>query len=126
MAFVPCRTENQQQENDQSDTRDPLQPTGLIHLSAPPLLYLKQNYSTACKNSQKEKHLFRSTDGKGRSFCFSFAFYVCSWHNDPLVRYWAVNRTFKNGEKVGPFALWCAIPWAVAPVRVTNARLRGG
>ena len=36
--------------------------------------------------------------------------------NDPLVGYWAVNHTFKNGEKCRPFALWCAIPWAVTVV----------
>lgn len=36
--------------------------------------------------------------------------------NDPLVGYWAVNRTFKNGEKCRPFALWCAIPWALTTV----------
>lgn len=36
--------------------------------------------------------------------------------NDPLVGYWAVNHTFKNGEKVRPFALWCAIPWAITVV----------
>lgn len=36
--------------------------------------------------------------------------------NDPLVGYWAVNHTFKNGEKCRPFALWCAVPWAVTVV----------
>ncbi len=36
--------------------------------------------------------------------------------NDPLAGYLAVNHTFKNGEKVRPFALWCAIPWAVTTV----------
>jgi len=36
--------------------------------------------------------------------------------NDPLVGYWAVNHKFKNGEKCRPFALWCAIPWAVTVV----------
>lgn len=36
--------------------------------------------------------------------------------NDPLVGYWAVNHTFKNGEKCRPFALWCAVPWAVSVV----------
>lgn len=36
--------------------------------------------------------------------------------NDPMVGYWAVNHTFKNGEKCRPFALWCAIPWAITVV----------
>ena len=36
--------------------------------------------------------------------------------NDPLVGYWAVNHTFKNGEKCRPFAFWCAVPWAVTVV----------
>jgi len=36
--------------------------------------------------------------------------------NDPLVGYWAVNHTFKNGEKCRPFALWCAVPWAITTV----------
>ena len=36
--------------------------------------------------------------------------------NDPLVGYWAVNHRFKNGEMCRPFALWCAIPWAVCTV----------
>ncbi len=36
--------------------------------------------------------------------------------NDPLVGYWAVNHTFKNGEKCRPFALYCAVPWAVTVV----------
>ena len=36
--------------------------------------------------------------------------------NDPLVGYWAVNHQFKNGEKCRPFALWCAVPWAVTVV----------
>ncbi len=36
--------------------------------------------------------------------------------NDPLVGFWAVNHTFKNGEKCRPFALWCAVPWAVTVV----------
>ena len=36
--------------------------------------------------------------------------------NDPMVGYWAVNHQFKNGEKCRPFALWCAIPWAVTVV----------
>ncbi len=36
--------------------------------------------------------------------------------NDPMVGYWATNHSFKNGEKVRPFALWCAVPWAVTVV----------
>ena len=36
--------------------------------------------------------------------------------NDPLVGYWAVNHRFKNGEMCRPFALWCAVPWAVTTV----------
>ena len=36
--------------------------------------------------------------------------------NDPLVGLWAVNHRFKNGEKCRPFALWCAVPWAVTVV----------
>ena len=36
--------------------------------------------------------------------------------NDPLVGYWAVNHTFKNGEKCRPFAFWCAVPWAITVV----------
>ncbi|GHV42725.1 hypothetical protein FACS189490_12300 [Clostridia bacterium] len=32
--------------------------------------------------------------------------------NDPLVGFWSVNRRFKNGEQVRPFALWYSIPWA--------------
>ena len=36
--------------------------------------------------------------------------------NDPMVGYWAVNHRFKNGEQCRPFALWCAVPWAVPVV----------
>ena len=36
--------------------------------------------------------------------------------NDPLVGYWAVNHRFKNGENCRPFALWCAVPWAITVV----------
>ena len=36
--------------------------------------------------------------------------------NDPMVGYWAVNHTFKNGEKCRPFAFWCAVPWAITVV----------
>ena len=36
--------------------------------------------------------------------------------NDPMVGFWAVNHKFKSGEKVRPFALWCAVPWAITVV----------
>lgn len=36
--------------------------------------------------------------------------------NDPMVGFWAVNHRFKNGEMCRPFALWCAVPWAVFTV----------
>ena len=36
--------------------------------------------------------------------------------NDPLIGYFAVNRRFKNGERVRPFALWHSIPWAAMMV----------
>ena len=36
--------------------------------------------------------------------------------NDPMVGYLAVNHRFKNGEMCRPFALWCALPWAVCTV----------
>lgn len=36
--------------------------------------------------------------------------------NDPMVGYWAVNHRFKNGEMCRPFALWCAVPWAICTV----------
>ena len=36
--------------------------------------------------------------------------------NDHMVGYWAVNHRFKNGEMCRPFALWCAVPWAVCTV----------
>ncbi len=36
--------------------------------------------------------------------------------NDPLVGFFAVNHRFKNGEQCRPFALWCAVPWAVTTV----------
>jgi GPH family glycoside/pentoside/hexuronide:cation symporter len=36
--------------------------------------------------------------------------------NDPLIGYFAVNRVFKNGERVRPFALWHSIPWAAMMV----------
>ncbi|MDR1559713.1 MAG: MFS transporter, partial [Clostridiales bacterium] len=36
--------------------------------------------------------------------------------NDPLIGYWSVNRRFKNGEAVRPFALWHCVPWAIVLV----------
>ncbi len=36
--------------------------------------------------------------------------------NDPLLGFWSVNHRFKNGEQCRPFALWCAVPWAVTTV----------
>jgi len=36
--------------------------------------------------------------------------------NDPLVGYWAVNRTFKNGEKLRPYVIKHCVPWAIGVV----------
>lgn len=36
--------------------------------------------------------------------------------NDPMVGFWSVNHRFKNGEMCRPFALWCALPWALFTV----------
>lgn len=36
--------------------------------------------------------------------------------NDPLIGFWAVNHTFKNGEKCRPMALWFSVPWAISMV----------
>lgn len=36
--------------------------------------------------------------------------------NDPLIGLFAVNHTFKSGEKVRPFAFWCSFPWAITIV----------
>jgi len=36
--------------------------------------------------------------------------------NDPLIGYWAVNRKFKNGERLRPFVLWHSFPWALTVV----------
>lgn len=38
--------------------------------------------------------------------------------NDPLVGYFAVNHRFKNGERVRPFALYSAVPWAITVVLI--------
>ena len=36
--------------------------------------------------------------------------------NDPMIGFWALNRKFKNGEKLRPFTLWHSVPWAVTVV----------
>ena len=36
--------------------------------------------------------------------------------NDPMIGLYTANHTFKNGEKVRPWAFWCAIPWAITIV----------
>ncbi|MDR1787524.1 MAG: MFS transporter, partial [Treponema sp.] len=36
--------------------------------------------------------------------------------NDPLIGFWAVNRKFKNGERVRPYTLWFSLPWAITVV----------
>lgn len=38
--------------------------------------------------------------------------------NDPLVGYYAVNHRFRNGERVRPFALYSAVPWALTVVLI--------
>lgn len=38
--------------------------------------------------------------------------------NDPLIGLFCNNRRFKNGEKIRPYALWCAVPFAVSAVLV--------
>lgn len=38
--------------------------------------------------------------------------------NDPLVGYFAVNHRFGNGERVRPFALYSAVPWALTVVLI--------
>ena len=38
--------------------------------------------------------------------------------NDPLVGYFAVNHRFKNGDRVRPFALYSAVPWALTVVLI--------
>ena len=38
--------------------------------------------------------------------------------NDPLVGLFAVNHRFKNGERVRPFALYSAVPWALTVVLI--------
>lgn len=36
--------------------------------------------------------------------------------NDPIIGYIAINKTFRNGEKVRPYALYYALPWAASVV----------
>lgn len=44
--------------------------------------------------------------------------------NDPLIGLFCANRKFKTGEKVRPYALWCAVPFALSAVLVfTNFHL---
>ena len=44
--------------------------------------------------------------------------------NDPLIAIYAANRTFKNGEKLRPYALYMCIPWAISVVLLfTNFHL---
>ena len=38
--------------------------------------------------------------------------------NDPLIGYFAINHRFKSGERVRPFALYSAVPWAVTVVLI--------
>ena len=38
--------------------------------------------------------------------------------NDPMIGYWAVNRKFRNGEKLRPFVLWHSIPWAATVILI--------
>ena len=38
--------------------------------------------------------------------------------NDPLVGSFALNHRFKNGERVRPFALYSAVPWAITTVLI--------
>ncbi|MDR2647378.1 MAG: glycoside-pentoside-hexuronide (GPH):cation symporter [Oscillospiraceae bacterium] len=36
--------------------------------------------------------------------------------NDPLIGFYTVNRKFRSGERVRPYAFWYAIPWAVTVI----------
>ena len=38
--------------------------------------------------------------------------------NDPLIGLFCNNRRFKNGEKIRPYALWCAVPFAISAILV--------
>lgn len=38
--------------------------------------------------------------------------------NDPLIGLFCNNRRFKSGEKIRPYALWCAVPFAISAVLV--------
>ncbi len=33
--------------------------------------------------------------------------------NDPLIALFCANHSFKNGEKIRPYALWCCVPWSI-------------
>lgn len=38
--------------------------------------------------------------------------------NDPLIALYCNNHTFKNGEKIRPYTLYCCVPWAISLVLV--------
>lgn len=38
--------------------------------------------------------------------------------NDPLIALYCNNHTFKNGEKIRPYTLYCCIPWAISLVLI--------
>ena len=38
--------------------------------------------------------------------------------NDPLIALFCNNHTFKNGEKIRPYALYCCVPWAISLVLI--------
>ena len=38
--------------------------------------------------------------------------------NDPLIGLFCTNRKFKSGEKIRPYALWCALPFGISAVLV--------
>ena len=44
--------------------------------------------------------------------------------NDPLIALYSANHTFKNGEKLRPYALYMCVPWAITLVLLfTNFHL---
>ena len=36
--------------------------------------------------------------------------------NDPIIGLWVSNRSFRNGERLRPYILYCPFPWAVTLV----------
>ncbi len=36
--------------------------------------------------------------------------------NDPIIGLWVSNRSFRNGERLRPYILYCSFPWAVTLV----------